>query len=109
MIVLSMGSCNNTSTDITSSTIGSEENEGFSASKTTKETTKTSQSTKVTETTETTKATETTETTSEKMVWIPNSGTKYHSKPSCSNMKNPSQIALSKVKQLGYEPCSRCH
>ena len=75
---------------------------------TTEKTTEISQTT-VTETTETTKATETTETTSEKMVWIPNSGTKYHSKPSCSNMKNPSQITLSKAKQLGYEPCSRCH
>ena len=76
---------------------------GYKFIKNAKETTETSQTTKVTETTQATS------TTSEKMVWIPNSGTKYHSKPSCSNMKNPSQITLSKAKQLGYEPCSRCH
>ena len=52
---------------------------------------------------------ETTSTTSEKQVWISDSGSKYHNNAGCSNMKNPSQIPLSKAKQLGYEPCKRCH
>ena len=49
------------------------------------------------------------EETTEKMVWVSSSGSKYHNNAGCSNMKNPSQITLSKAKQLGYEPCSRCH
>ena len=43
------------------------------------------------------------------MVWIPVSGSKYHSKASCSNMKNPSQITKARAIELGYSPCSRCY
>ena len=43
------------------------------------------------------------------MVWIPVTGTKYHSKKSCSNMENPSQVSIEYAEQLGYEPCKRCH
>ena len=46
---------------------------------------------------------------SEVMVWIPTSGSKYHSKAGCSNMKNPTQITKSQAEARGYEPCSRCH
>ncbi len=44
----------------------------------------------------------------EQMVWIPNSGSKYHSRSSCSNMKNPTQVTISRAKQLGYEACKKC-
>ena len=43
------------------------------------------------------------------MVWIPSSGTKYHSRSSCSNMKNPSQITKEQAERRGYTPCSKCH
>lgn len=43
------------------------------------------------------------------MVWIPNSGTKYHNNPNCSNMKNPQQVTLSEAQYMGYEPCSKCY
>ncbi len=45
----------------------------------------------------------------EEMVWIPSSGSKYHSYASCSNMKNPSQVSKSEAEDMGYEPCKRCH
>lgn len=45
----------------------------------------------------------------EAMVWIPQSGSKYHSKPSCGRMKNATQVPLSKAESMGYEPCKRCH
>ena len=125
MIVLSMVSCDNISMGMPSSTIENSE----TSAKTSKETTKVSQTketTKATKTTATTKATETTnveQTTqtmetaevtestsvSEIMVWIPKSGKKYHSTPSCSNMKNPSEVTLSKAIESKYEPCSKCH
>lgn len=47
--------------------------------------------------------------TSEAMVWIPQSGSKYHSTSTCSNMKNPSQVTISEAKNRGYEACSKCH
>ena len=43
------------------------------------------------------------------MVWISSSGSKYHSKSSCSNMKSPTQISLEDAQKQGYEPCKRCH
>ena len=44
----------------------------------------------------------------EDMVWIPQSGSKYHSTSSCSNMKNPSQVSEKEAIDMGYEPCKRC-
>ena len=43
------------------------------------------------------------------MVWIPQSGAKYHSYSSCSGMKNPTEVTLEKAESLGYEPCKRCY
>lgn len=43
----------------------------------------------------------------EEMVWISSSGKKYHSKSSCSNMKNPWQVPLSQVGNR--EPCKKCY
>jgi methylphosphotriester-DNA--protein-cysteine methyltransferase len=47
---------------------------------------------------------------SQVMVWIPtNGGTKYHSKPTCSNMKEPIQVTKDEAIKRGFEPCKRCH
>ena len=43
------------------------------------------------------------------MVWIPNSGAKYHKSASCSGMKNPSHVSLSTAKARGYTPCKKCY
>lgn len=44
-----------------------------------------------------------------KTVWIPNTGSKYHSKASCSNMKNPSQVSIEDAQAMGYTPCKKCY
>lgn len=44
----------------------------------------------------------------EQMVWISGNGEKYHSKSSCSNMKDPVQIPLSQAEN-SYKPCSKCY
>ena len=42
-------------------------------------------------------------------VWVPtNGGSKYHSRPGCSNMKNPKEVILSDAISQGYGPCGRC-
>ena len=43
------------------------------------------------------------------MVWIPNTGFKYHTRSSCSNMKNPSQVTKTEAINRGYEPCKKCY
>ena len=43
------------------------------------------------------------------MVWIPKTGEKYHTNPTCSNMKDPTQVTKEEAEQRGYEPCKRCH
>ena len=45
----------------------------------------------------------------EQMVWISQSGRKYHSNSSCSNMKNPTQITISEAQDRGLEPCKKCY
>lgn len=45
----------------------------------------------------------------EELVWIPASGTKYHSKSTCSGMKNPTQVTKEEAEAQGYEPCKRCN
>ena len=47
-------------------------------------------------------------TPSEQLVWIPKTGTKYHSKSTCSNMKNPTQVAQSVAVNREYTACSKC-
>ncbi len=47
--------------------------------------------------------------TQSQMVWIPNSGSKYHSKSSCSNMKNPSHVTIDQAVSMGYGPCKKCY
>ena len=43
------------------------------------------------------------------LVWIPKSGSKYHSKSNCSRMKNPRQVSLETAVEAGYGPCSKCN
>lgn len=45
----------------------------------------------------------------EVMVWISTTGSKYHSRASCSNMKNPSQVTLEQAQALGLTPCKKCY
>lgn len=43
-------------------------------------------------------------------VWIPtNGGKKYHSKSSCSGMKNPIQVSKQEAEEKGYSPCKKCY
>lgn len=42
------------------------------------------------------------------MVWIPQTGTKYHSRANCSHMRNPVQVTLEKALSMGYTPCKVC-
>ncbi len=45
----------------------------------------------------------------EQMIWIPESGSKYHSNPSCSGMDNPTQVTISEAKSRGYTACKKCY
>lgn len=42
-------------------------------------------------------------------VWIPRTGSKYHSNQYCSNMKNPSQVTEQEAINMGYQPCKKCY
>lgn len=43
------------------------------------------------------------------MVWIPKYGSKYHSNPACSNMKNPTKVTEGSAEAMGYAPCKNCY
>lgn len=45
----------------------------------------------------------------ETLVWVTETGTKYHSKQSCGQSKGAVQIPLSEAEKRGLEPCKRCH
>ncbi len=42
------------------------------------------------------------------LVWIPASGSKYHSHSGCSGMKNPTQVELEDAQARGYTACKKC-
>ena len=49
-------------------------------------------------------------TNTDALVWVPtNGGKKYHSKSSCSNMKNPRQVTKQTAINEGFGPCGRCY
>ena len=83
---------------------------------TTKKTSTSTQKTSTTQKPSTTKKTTTTKrTTTESedipdtnMVWISEHGKRYHSSPSCSNMKNPSHVSRSTAESMGLTPCAKC-
>lgn len=41
-------------------------------------------------------------------VWIPKTGTKYHSLSTCSNMRNPSKVTEQEAVRRGFSPCKKC-
>lgn len=41
-------------------------------------------------------------------VYIPRTGSKYHSTSTCSNMKNPSKVLKSRAIDMGYGQCKKC-
>lgn len=41
-------------------------------------------------------------------VYKSKTGSKYHYSPTCSNMKNPTEITLEEAENLGLEPCKKC-
>lgn len=42
-------------------------------------------------------------------VWCSRTGTKYHSRSNCSNMKNPIYTTLDNAIASGRTPCSKCY
>lgn len=45
----------------------------------------------------------------EVLVWICETGKCYHSKSSCSSMKNPWQVTLSEAERKGKRACKKCY
>lgn len=43
------------------------------------------------------------------MVWLSQTGEKYHSSPNCSNMVNPVKVTIDQAIQAGREKCSKCY
>lgn len=41
-------------------------------------------------------------------VYVSKSGSKYHSNPSCSNMKNPHSMTVEEAQNKGLEACKKC-
>ena len=50
----------------------------------------------------------TTQTVDLQMVWIPRTGTKYHSYAGCCGMDNPDEVTIIQAKAMGYTACSNC-
>ena len=43
------------------------------------------------------------------LVWIPRTGHCYHNDPTCSRMRNPSQVTLEEAVARGYDQCRVCY
>ena len=43
------------------------------------------------------------------MVWIPNTGQRYHTNKKCSGMKNPTYVTIEEAIRLGFTPCKKCY
>ncbi len=41
-------------------------------------------------------------------VYVTESGSRYHTKPDCSDMKAPQKLSLAAAEALNYSPCKRC-
>lgn len=57
---------------------------------------------------ETTQTQTTQQVQKEEMVWITETGSKYHNKPNCGSTKNATQISLSQAKK-SYGACKKCY
>lgn len=42
-------------------------------------------------------------------VYVTASGSKYHSNPNCSKMRNPKEMDLLDAIEAGYMPCRKCY
>ena len=42
------------------------------------------------------------------VVYITQSGSKYHRSPVCSSMKEAEEVSFTQALEAGYEPCGRC-
>ena len=42
-------------------------------------------------------------------VWIPATGSKYHSSASCSGIHSPRQVSISQAISMGYSACKKCY
>lgn len=42
-------------------------------------------------------------------VYVSRTGSKYHSNPNCSNMKNPSSMTMEEAQGKGLEACKKCY
>ena len=93
-----------TTTKLESSTEKTESSTTKPESSTTKPENSTSNNNNTTKPDDTTTNTEKVE-----MVWVPESGTKYHSKSTCSGMNSPRNIPLEEAISEGYTACKRCH
>ena len=51
----------------------------------------------------------TTDDEKKEMVWIPSTGTKYHSKSTCSGMNSPTQVPIEDAIKQGYTACKKCY
>ena len=45
----------------------------------------------------------------EPMVWISGYGSTYHSRSSCSNMRDPWQVTISEAQSMRRTPCKKCN
>ena len=45
----------------------------------------------------------------DEMVWIPNTGQRYHTNKKCSGMKNPSYVTIEEAIRRGFTPCKKCY
>ena len=43
------------------------------------------------------------------MVWVSETGSKYHSSKYCSDMENPAEVSKERTEQMGYTPCKKCN
>lgn len=43
------------------------------------------------------------------MVWIPRTGSKYHTNPNCSGMIAPAYVTIGEARNRGFTPCSKCY
>ena len=65
--------------------------------------------TEVSETTEVPQTETVISETEDIFVYVTESGSKYHSKPNCSDMKDPQKLSLDAAEALNYTRCKRCH
>lgn len=42
-------------------------------------------------------------------VYVSRTGSKYHSNPNCSNMKNPNSMTMEEAQAKGLEACKKCY